>query len=68
MTPEQIDDYCRRLAEAWKKAPDYSLYGLIYDAHDLTFTIDCHENETEQETHEALITAIERMVSDGNKD
>ena len=29
MTPEQIDTYCHRLAEAWKKMPEYLFLDMV---------------------------------------
>ena len=57
MTPEQIDDYCKRLAEAWKKQPDNQLVFIINQIR--ANTIDGWNWRI---SDEALITAIERMV------
>lgn len=57
MTPQEIDDYCKRLAEAWKKLSDAPLGFLLekcmyYREHD-----DYYIGSDEQ-----IITAIEKMV------
>ena len=61
MTPEQIDAYCKRLAEAWKKMPDVELAYLIDEA---TYEFEGHYSFADDE---ALITAIERMVDNGKE-
>ena len=65
MTPEQIDTYCHRLAEAWKKMPEYLFLDMVNIgvAESGVFLV-----VVPNVSNEALITAIESMVSDGNKD
>jgi hypothetical protein len=69
MTPEQIDAWCKRLAEAWKKEGGHQRLGqLIVNA----FQFQLKERgalimgDPFFIKDEALITAIEKMVSDGN--
>jgi hypothetical protein len=61
VTPEQIDDYCKRLAEAWKKVPELSLFKLISRGN------VCRETffGWMSNSNDDLITAIEKMVEHG---
>lgn len=59
MTPEQIDEYCKRLAEAWKKSGYLYLSDLIFwCATDGLGTSKYYWFEDDKE----LITSIEHMV------
>ena len=63
MTSEQIDSYCKRLAEAWKKMPSLELSGIISEG--LNIGLYRPPAYYMQGGTEKLITAIERMVEHG---
>jgi hypothetical protein len=64
MTPEQIDAYCKRLAEAWKRSGSLYLSDLL---------LSCATNGAGScghywfEDDKEMITAIERMVENGKR-
>lgn len=61
MTPQEIDAYCKRLAEAWKKEPELNLSQLIIE-HGFRSEVFEGMSMIVYTENEALITAIERMV------
>lgn len=38
--PKRIDDFCARLAEAWKRAPDWRFFQLVTNIQNFVFESD----------------------------